>query len=73
MKIAKRVFLCEGKIDDGGYLRVVTLDEKGFECIEIKNQIYKRNKPKEAYSSSLFVFLTTLTRSIEFPSIFLTS
>lgn len=56
MKIAKRVFLCEGKIDDGGYLRVVTLDEKGFECIEIKNQIYKRNKPKEAYSSSLFVF-----------------
>ncbi|MCE3579149.1 serine/threonine protein phosphatase, partial [Campylobacter jejuni] len=42
MKIAKRVFLCEGKIDDGGYLRVVTLDEKGFECIEIKNQIYKK-------------------------------
>ncbi|EDO8598484.1 metallophosphoesterase [Campylobacter jejuni] len=42
MKIAKRVFLCEGKIDDGGYLRVVTLDKKGFECIEIKNQIYKK-------------------------------
>ncbi|EHD3994918.1 serine/threonine protein phosphatase, partial [Campylobacter jejuni] len=42
MKIAKRVFLCEGKIDDGGYLRIVTLDKKGFECIEIKNQIYKK-------------------------------
>ncbi len=43
MKIAKRVFLCEGKIDDGGYLRVVTLDEKGFECIEIKTKL-QRNK-----------------------------
>lgn len=72
MKIAKRVFLCEGKIDDGGYLRVVTLDEKGFECIEIKTNLLKRNKPKEAYSSSLFVFnhLNTLYR---IPIHFLTS
>lgn len=42
IQIASRVFLCEGKVDDGGYLRVVTLDKAGFECIEIKNQIYKK-------------------------------
>lgn len=42
MTLICKAVLYEGKIDDGGYLRVVTLDEKGFECIEIKNQIYKK-------------------------------
>lgn len=42
MQIASRVFLCEGKVDSGGYLRVVCLDKNGFECIQIKNKIYKR-------------------------------
>ncbi|MGH2305669.1 metallophosphoesterase [Campylobacter taeniopygiae] len=41
-QIAKRVFLCEGKIDAGGYLRVVTLNKEGFKCIEIKNNVYKK-------------------------------
>ncbi len=42
VQIAKRVFLCEGKVDDGGHLRVVTLDKKGFKSIEVKNEIYKK-------------------------------
>lgn len=42
MKIAKRVYLCEGKVDDGGFLRVVVLDKKGFSCVELKNEIYRK-------------------------------
>ena len=42
IRLASRVFLCEGKVDDGGYLRVVTLDKKGFECIELKNEVYRK-------------------------------
>jgi len=41
IKVASRAFLCEGKVDDGGFLRIVVLDKKGFECIEIKNEVYK--------------------------------
>lgn len=32
----------EGKVDDGGHLRIVTLDKKGFECIELKNKVYRK-------------------------------
>ncbi|TKX31847.1 serine/threonine protein phosphatase [Campylobacter aviculae] len=42
IQIAERVFLCEGKVDNGGYLRVVTLDKESFKCIEIKNHIYRK-------------------------------
>ena len=42
IKLNKRVFLCEGKVDDGGFLRIVTLDKKGFECVEVKNEIYRK-------------------------------
>ncbi len=42
VQIEKRVFLCEGKVDDGGHLRIVTLDKKGFECIELKNKVYRK-------------------------------
>ncbi|WP_300703962.1 serine/threonine protein phosphatase [uncultured Campylobacter sp.] len=40
--ISPRVFLCEGKVDDGGYLRVVSLNKNGFECKEFKNEVYKK-------------------------------
>ena len=43
IQVAKRAFLCEGKVDSGGYLRVVCLDKNGFECIQIKNNIYKKD------------------------------
>lgn len=42
IQLASRVFLCEGKIDSGGYLRVVTLDKNGFDCIELKNEVYRK-------------------------------
>ncbi|KAA6226124.1 serine/threonine protein phosphatase [Campylobacter sp. LR291e] len=42
MQIASRAYLCEGKVDDGGHLRVVVLSKKGFECIEIKNEVYRK-------------------------------
>ena len=25
-----------------GFLRIVTLDKKGFECVEVKNEIYRK-------------------------------
>lgn len=42
MRIAERVYLCEGKVDDGGFLRVAVLDKKGFKCVEVKNEIYRK-------------------------------
>ena len=42
VQIASRVFLCEGKVDAGGFLRVVSLSKNGFECREIRNSVYKK-------------------------------
>ena len=42
VQIATRVFLCEGKVDAGGFLRVVSLSKNGFECKEFKNSVYKK-------------------------------
>lgn len=42
MQIAARAFLLEGKVDAGGFLRVVTLSKKGFECKQIKNEVFKK-------------------------------
>lgn len=42
VQIAPRVFLCEGKVDAGEYLRVVSLSKKGFECKEIKNEVFRK-------------------------------
>ncbi|TQR32370.1 serine/threonine protein phosphatase [Campylobacter sp. MIT 99-7217] len=42
IKIADRVFLCEGKVDAGGHLRIVSLNKNGFEGIEVKNNVYKK-------------------------------
>lgn len=42
IQIAERVFLCEGKVDAGGFLRVVSLSKKGFECEEIKNSVFRK-------------------------------
>lgn len=42
IQVAKRVFLCEGKVDAGGFLRVVSLSKNGFECKEFKNSVYRK-------------------------------
>ena len=41
-QIASRAFLCEGKVDAGQFLRVVSLSKKGFECKEFKNEVYRK-------------------------------
>lgn len=41
-QIAQRVFLCEGKVDSGGFLRLVSLSKGGFECKEVKNSVYRK-------------------------------
>lgn len=42
VQIATRVFLCEGKVDAGGHLRIVSLSRKGFECKEFRNSVVRR-------------------------------
>lgn len=42
IQIAKRAFLLEGKVDTGGFLRVVSLSKKGFECKEFKNEVFRK-------------------------------
>lgn len=41
VKATNRCFNLEGKVEYGEYLRVVTLDENGFETHEIKNDVFK--------------------------------
>ena len=42
VQVNERCFNLEGKVELGGYLRIVTLDkENGFKTYEIKNNVYK--------------------------------
>ena len=40
-QVNERVFNLEGKVEFGGYLRVVELDKDGFHVVEIKNNVFK--------------------------------
>lgn len=44
IKISERCFNLEGKVEFGGYLRVVQLDKEGFHTVEIKNNIFREEK-----------------------------
>lgn len=41
MKVNDRVYNLEGKVEFGGFLRIVELDRNGFHEIEIKNDVFK--------------------------------
>lgn len=41
MKVNERVYNLEGKVEFGGFLRIVELDRDGFHEIEIKNNVFK--------------------------------
>ena len=41
MKVNDRVYNLEGKVEFGGFLRIVELDRDGFHEIEIKNDVFK--------------------------------
>lgn len=45
IKSHERVFNLEGKIEFGGYLRCVQVDENGSYEIEIKNNVFKEHEP----------------------------
>lgn len=46
IQATERCFNLEGKVEFGGYLRVVTLDKNGFETHEIKNNVFKLPEEK---------------------------
>lgn len=41
IKVNERVYNLEGKVEFGGFLRIVELDKDGFHEIEIKNNVFK--------------------------------
>ena len=41
MKVNDRVYNLEGKVEFGGFLRILELDKDGFHEIEIKNDVFK--------------------------------
>ena len=41
IQVNERCYCLEGRVEFGGYLRVVTLDSKGFETIEVKNNVFR--------------------------------
>lgn len=50
--MSERCFNLEGRVEFGGMLRVVTLDEDGFHEVEIKNDVFKpaNEQVSEAYT-----------------------
>lgn len=53
-----RCFNLEGQVEFGGHLRVVTLDENGFETHEIKNNVFRPKEEKVVDSTCLEEVLT---------------
>ena len=49
IKLRDRVFNLEGRVEFGGCLRVVELDNEGFHPIEIKNKVFR---PKEDFEAT---------------------
>ena len=47
IQVNDRCFCLEGGVEFGGKLRVVTLDKKGFETIEIQNKVFKTVEYKQ--------------------------
>lgn len=43
VQVNERCFNLEGGVEKGGYLRIVTLDENGFETFELKNNVFSIN------------------------------
>ena len=48
VKVRERVFNLEGRVEFGGCLRVVELDNEGFHTVEIRNTVFK---PKEEFDA----------------------
>lgn len=48
----ERCFNLEGKVEFGGYLRVVQLDKEGFHVVEVKNNVFKTEE--EVLNNRLF-------------------
>lgn len=42
-----RCFNLEGQVENGGCLRLLTLNENGFQCIQFKNNVFNLNKKTE--------------------------
>lgn len=49
--IADRIFNLEGKVEYGGHLRIVELDNSGFHVVEIKNDVFEEPNIVEQTSS----------------------
>jgi hypothetical protein len=48
MKVNDRVYNLDGKVEFGGFLRILELDKDGFHEVEIKNTVFKTAMPNTA-------------------------
>lgn len=47
IQMSERTFNLEGRVEFGGFLRVVELDEEGFHSVEIRNTVFKPQEEKD--------------------------
>lgn len=47
IQVNERCFCLEGQVEFGGCLRIVTLDNNGFETIELQNEVFKAVEVKQ--------------------------
>ncbi len=47
IKVNDRCFCLQGDVEFGGHLRIVTLDENGFETIEVQNEVFRTVEYKQ--------------------------
>ena len=53
IQMSDRTFNLEGRVEFGGHLRVVTLDNEGFHTVEVENDVFaaKENEPPAEYTA----------------------
>jgi predicted kinase len=61
-QLRDRVFNLEGKVEFGGYLRIVELSDEGFNIVEIKNDVYKS---PEMIASDINIIDTSISNVVE--------
>jgi predicted kinase len=61
-QLRDRVFNLEGKVEFGGYLRIVELSDEGFNAVEIKNDVYKS---PEMIASDIDIIDTSISNVVE--------
>lgn len=61
VQMRDRVYNLEGRVEFGGCLRVVELDNEGFHCVEVKNKVFR---PKEEFECTKEINSTDVAKLV---------